>query len=73
MVDTAVTSTTITVTGAAAGDAALASHDQIGANDVLVSAHVQAADTVRVVIHNKTGGDLNIASGTLYVTVWKRP
>jgi len=73
MVDTAVTSTTITVTGAAAGDVALASHDQIGANDVLVSAHVQAADTVRVVIHNKTGGDLNIASGTLYVTVWKRP
>jgi len=73
MVDTAVTSTTITVTGAAAGDAALASHDQIGANDVLVSAHVQAADTVRVILLNKTGGDLNIASGTLYVTVWKRP
>jgi len=73
IVDTAVTSTTITVTGAEVGDVALASHDQIGANDVLVSAHVQAADTVRVVIHNKTGGDLNIASGTLYVTLFKRP
>lgn len=71
--DGAVASTTITVTGAAAGDVVLASHDQIGASDVLVSAHAQAADTVRVVIVNKTGGDLNIASGTLYVTVFKNP
>ena len=51
----------------------ITTRDQIGANDVLVSAHVQASDTVRVVIHNKTGGDLNIASGTVYVTVFKRP
>ena len=50
-----------------------AAHDQIGANDVIVSAHVQAADTVRMMIVNKTGGDLNIANGTVYVTVWKRP
>jgi len=34
---------------------------------------VRAADTVLVVIHNKTGSDLNIDSGTLYVTVFKRP
>ena len=73
MVDGAVVSTTVTVTGAAIGDVALAAHDQIGANDVIVSAHVEAADTVRMMIVNKTGGDLNIANGTVYVTVWKRP
>lgn len=71
--DTAVASTAITITGAVAGDMAIASHDQIGANDMIVSAHVQAVDTVRVVLHNKTGGNLNIGSGTLYVTVFKRP
>ena len=71
--DTAVASTTITVAGAVAGDTVIASHDQIGANDMIVSAHVQATDTARVVVHNKTGGNLNIGSGTLYVTVFKRP
>jgi len=67
----AVTSTTITVTGAGLGDIVNASHNQIGANNVIVSAHVQAADTVRVVLRNDSGGTLNIASGTLRVNVWK--
>jgi hypothetical protein len=71
--DGAVTSTTITVTGAEVGDVVIAAHDQITTEEVLVSAHVRAADTVLVVIHNKTGSDLNIDSGTLYVTVFKRP
>ena len=71
--DTAVASTTITVAGAVAGDVVIASHDQISANDMIVSAHVQAADTARVVVHNKTGGNLNIGSGTLYVTVFMNP
>ncbi|HLP40978.1 MAG TPA: hypothetical protein VK465_05685 [Fibrobacteria bacterium] len=66
-----VVSTTITVTGAAVGDQASASLTTIGANDVLISAHVQAADTVRVILMNKTGGALDIASGTLAVKVWK--
>jgi hypothetical protein len=64
-------STTITVTGAVTSDQAIATHDQIGANNVLISAHVQAADTVRVTLMNKTGGALDIASGTLAVKVWK--
>jgi hypothetical protein len=68
--DAAVASTTITVTGAAVGDIAYATHDQFGAVDVLISAHVQAADTVRVVFMNKTGGALDVASGTLRVVVW---
>ena len=71
--DTAVASTAITVTGAVAGDVTIASYNQAGANDILISAHVQAADTVRVIIHNKTGGILDLGSGTLYVTVFKNP
>lgn len=67
--DGAATSTTVTVTGAQVGNTAWATHNQIGANDVLISAHVQAADTVRVVIMNKSGGALNIGSGTLTVHV----
>lgn len=72
MADNAVAATTITVTGAAVlGSVALASHDQIGSNLVLVSAHVSAANTVRVVLLNKTGSALDIASGTLRVDVWQ--
>jgi hypothetical protein len=61
----------ISVTGAETDDLVMTSHDQIGANDVLIGAHVQAADTVRVVLMNKSGGALNISSGTLTVHVWK--
>ena len=63
------TSTTITVTGAAVGDIALATHSLLSTNDVLISAHVQAANTARVVVMNKTGGALDIGSGTLTVYV----
>ena len=69
MADGTDTSTTIAVPGARVGDPALASHDQIGANDVMISAHVQAAAVVRVVLLNRTGGGLNIASGNLFVAV----
>lgn len=65
------TSTTVTVTGAVVGDMAVASLTTFGANVVLVSAHVSAADTVTVVVMNKTGGALDLASGTLKVTVFK--
>lgn len=65
----AVASTTVTVTGAKLADPAYASLDGIGANDVLISAHVEDDDTVRVVIRNETGGTLDIASGTLRVMV----
>jgi hypothetical protein len=64
-------STTITVVGAAVGDWALASLSTVGSNDVLIAAHVVAADTVRVVLTNKTGGSLNIGPGALNVRVQK--
>ncbi len=66
-----VTFTTVTVHGAVAGNPAIASHTQLGANNVLLSAHVQAADTVRVVLKNETGGLLDVANGTLTVLVFQ--
>ena len=69
MADGAITSTTIAVLGARVGDPALAGHDQIGANDVMISAHIQAAAVARVILYNRTGGALDIASGNLFVAV----
>lgn len=71
LADGAVASTTVTVTGALVVDVATASHDAIGANDVIVSAHVQAADTVRIVIRNVSGGNVTIGSGISRVFVKK--
>lgn len=65
------TSTTITVTGALTTDLAIAGHSAIGSNAVLITAHVSAADTVTVVIENRSGGALDIASGTLSVMVFR--
>ena len=67
-----VTNTTVTVTGALVGDACFATHTAIGANNILVSCHVETSDNVRVVYLNKTGGAANIASGTQRVHVFRR-
>lgn len=69
MADGAITSTTIAVTGARVGDPAVAGLTSLGAVDVMITAHVQAADTVRVFLYNRTGGALDIASGTLTACV----
>lgn len=68
----AITSTTVMVSGAAIGDAVSVGFNTAGANDILLSAHVQAVDTVRVILLNKTGAILNLPNGTLTVHVWKR-
>lgn len=62
-------STTVTVTGAVVGMVALASFP-IGANDVMLSAHVSDADTVTVVFLNRNVGALDLASGPLVVDVF---
>ena len=56
--------TTVTVTGAALGDAAEASFDKDLAGTTL-RAYVSAANTVTVVHRNDTGGAVDLASGTL--------
>ena len=65
-----VVSTTINVPGAVLGDKVLVSHDQLGSNALQMTAHVQAAGIVRVVIANNTGSLVTLASGTLSVLVF---
>lgn len=61
----------VTVSGASPGDCVLASLSTIGAANVLVSAHVPTAGTVRVVFYNGSGAAWDPASGTLTVMVFK--
>jgi len=63
--------TDITVSGASVGDFVLASHNKMLTNDLMISGHVSAADTVTVIIFNPTAGTLTPASGTLKVLVMK--
>ncbi len=67
--DGAVASTTVTLTGAAFGDIAYAAYQSIGGQDVLLSAHVQGANTVRVTLMNKTGAPVTFSDGTLRVNI----
>lgn len=62
--------TTVTVTGAALGDPAGAGFNK-DLQAMQLSAYVSAADTVTVVLQNGTAGALDLASGTLRVTVDK--
>lgn len=71
--DGGVATTTITVTGATTADPAVAAHTELGGDQVIISAYVQGANTVRVVILNKTGSPLSIGSGTLRATVFRNP
>lgn len=64
--------TTVTVTGAAAGDPVMVSHDQITSAEWQLSAFVTSANTVTVCFTNNSSGNINIASGTLRVDVRKR-
>lgn len=60
--------TTVTVSGARAGDLATASFDPANAG-VMVVANVTGADTVTVTFFNVSGGAIDLPSGTLRVRV----
>ena len=66
------TKTSITVTGAALGDAVIvaAPYDL---QDMIVTAYVQAANTVEVRLQNESGGAIDLASGTWKVKVIRPP
>jgi hypothetical protein len=66
-------STTITVSGATAGDKVLASLTTLTTAACIISAHVSAAGTVTVVIANLSGASVTLASGTLSVLVFAFP
>lgn len=69
-------SRTITVTGAASGDTAIAAFPAVsggsGVAGVQLSASVTAADTVRVSLSNLSGGSVTPDSNTLVVKVLKQ-
>lgn len=65
------TSTTVTVTGAAVGDPAIAGLSSINAAGWFLSANVTSANTVTVTLMNHTGGTVDLGSGTLTVIVFK--
>lgn len=61
----------VTVPGAAAGDFVMACLSTMLTNDMMISGHVSAADTVKVILFNPTAGAINLAEGTLRVAVFK--
>lgn len=63
--------TTVTVTGAALGDAALCGFSTAMPISWLFRGHVTAADTVTCSADNYTGATVDLASGTLIAEVWK--
>lgn len=68
--DGAESKTDVTVTGAALGDFALGSFS-LATLGLKVTAEVSAADTVTVHFHNRTGGAIDLGSGTVHARVWK--
>lgn len=69
LVDAAGATTTVTATGAALGDFAIASFS-LDLQGILLTAYVSAADTVSVRFQNESTGTINLASGTLAVRVF---
>lgn len=63
--------TTLSVPGASVGDAVICGHTTVTADLIQYNCYVSATDTVRIVLRNITGADLDISSGTLAVEVWK--
>ena len=63
--------TDVIVPGAAVDDFVLVKLGTIVTNAMMISGHVAAADTVKVILFNPTAGALNLASGTLGVLVFK--
>jgi len=61
----------VTVPGAAVGDFVMASLTTMVTNDMMLTAHVSAADTVKVILFNPTAGAIDLGSGTLAVIVFK--
>lgn len=68
LADGAGVTTTVTVTGAALGDFAVASFS-LDLQGITMTAYVSAADTVSVRFQNETTGAIDLASGTLRARV----
>jgi hypothetical protein len=64
--------TTLTVTGAEVGDVCAATFSTIGGRNMLLTAHVQSANTIRAVLFNNEGAAVDLSSGTVNVIVFKQ-
>lgn len=71
LVDGAGATTTLTVTGAALGDAVTGVSFSLDLQGIIVTGWVSAANTVSVRFQNESGGTLDLASGTLRARVQK--
>jgi len=71
ILDAAQTTTTVTVTGAALGDAVIATFS-VSLQALQLTAYVSAANTITVVLLNRTGAAVDLPSGTLRADVWHR-
>lgn len=69
--DGAMTSTTVTVTGAAIGNPSACGFSNAVPAGVSLTANVTATDTVTVTLTNHSGGAVDLASGTLRASVWQ--
>ena len=69
--DAAGASFDITVTGATVGDAALAA-PIVDTQELTITAHVRATNTVEVRVQNESGGTVDLASTTWYAYVWDK-
>lgn len=64
------TSTTVALVGAALGDEVTCSFN-LDLQLLQLTGYVSATDVVTCVLRNGTAGNINLASGTLRVSVWK--
>ncbi|HUP48819.1 MAG TPA: hypothetical protein VNA04_08505 [Thermoanaerobaculia bacterium] len=67
----AATATSVTVAGAVAGDSCFAGFSVLPDANWIISAHATAANTVRVVLANHTGGIVDLGSGTVRASCWQ--
>jgi hypothetical protein len=71
LADGASGATVVGVTGAAVGDPVFVGFSSLTAGNWQISGTVSSADNVTVSLFNKTGGTVDLPSGTLRVTVFK--
>ncbi len=62
---------TVTIPGVALGDAVIGVGMGVDPGKTLLWGRVTAANTVKLVLFNKTGGALNVGSTTVYIWILK--
>lgn len=61
----------VSVPGAAVGDFVMVTLSSMVTNDMMITAHVSAANTVKCILFNPTTGAIDLGSGLIRVVVFK--